>query len=870
MELVEATPWMGDLVIKKYRLENGLRVFFLRDPGAPVFACHTWYDVGSRHERPGITGIAHLFEHLMFKETKNLAEGQFDVEMEAKGASTNAATYFDWTFYHQELKSEYLDFCLGLEADRMANMVLGPHQLETEREVVKNERLLRTENDPEGAMFEALHENAYTVHPYQWPVIGRKPDLDLISLEDCQEFYRSYYSPDNAVLVLVGDLDEEESLGLVQKHYGEIPASGVTHVDAPFEPEAPKEVRVEMVRPVASDMLLLGFHVPGFEHPDLPAIEVANSVLFDGPSSRLERRLGTELELAYRIEGWLAGTKDPGLWEFFFSLREDHAAAELEPVLYEELDHLGRDLISRRELERAKAKLESGFYRGLREATDKAYQIGFHEVVAGGVASLVQGGKRWTNVTREDVRRVARKYLARDNRVVVHTRPRALEAESQSPRGPMQRSFEGGAKGYLESSPDLPLVHFRVLFRAGSAADPVGSEGLTHLTIEALTRGTQKRNRAQFEEACDGIGASTQTYSGFLSSAFGGEVTRARFEPFMGLLQEAFHEPSFDPEEIRKLVDETRASIAETANDDGSLLIRALRGVVFPEHPFGRDPRGSMKSIESLDADQVRAHFDRLKRTGNLVFAAAGDLPPETFTGISAGFLRGVPHAEASFLPEPPPATPEGLKVLLVDKPERSQVTYALGHRGIHAGHPDQVALKLAETPYGVTFTSALMQALRVETGWTYGAYASQARSRLPDLFYQSAYPTDEVAPECIAKHLLLYRKFQKGEISDEALAAAKSYLVNRLPFQFETPLKRLNKTMEPDFLDLPKDYWAEYEARLDALEPDAVREAVRRNFEGKGLVLVAVCTAEGFLERLQAAGVEPSEVERASYLDVL
>jgi predicted Zn-dependent peptidase len=215
----------GPSVIRKFRLGNGLTIIVWEDHQSPVAAYQTWFAVGSGHERPGKSGMAHLFEHLMFKETTNHAEGEFDRMLEAQGVSTNAATWVDWTYYKESLPADKLPLVIELEADRMANMVLNQRQLACERDVVKNERRLRVDNDPDGKASEILYHKHFGSHPYGHPTIGWMEDIDAITLDDCLDFHRRYYAPDNAVVVCCGDVDTSELLRLVETHYGAIPPS---------------------------------------------------------------------------------------------------------------------------------------------------------------------------------------------------------------------------------------------------------------------------------------------------------------------------------------------------------------------------------------------------------------------------------------------------------------------------------------------------------------------------------------------------------------------------------------------------------------------------------------------------------------------
>jgi len=292
------------LVVERYRLSNGLTVIVLEDHSSPVFAFQVWLSVGSKHETVGRTGIAHLFEHLLFKESDNLGDGVFDRILELNGGRVNASTWVDWTYYRESLPTgpptlpddvpallqpppqDRLELVVRLEADRMAHMVINTEQVEAEREVVKNERRYRVDNDPEGKMYEALYEKAYTKFPYRWPTIGWMKDIDAITLDDCVAFYKTYYSPNNATIVVVGDIGTERLLTLLRRHFGPLERQEIPAFDPPDEPAQAAERRAELEMPLSSDKLLLGYHVPAQPHPDHPAVEVANELLFEGRGSR--------------------------------------------------------------------------------------------------------------------------------------------------------------------------------------------------------------------------------------------------------------------------------------------------------------------------------------------------------------------------------------------------------------------------------------------------------------------------------------------------------------------------------------------------------------------------------------------------------
>lgn len=411
----------GDaLTLRRFRLGNGLTVLTLVDRSAPTVSYHTWFRVGSRHERPGKTGLAHLFEHLMFNETRAHPPGDFDRLMERAGAEANAATWTDWTCYYENAPRDALPLLIDLEADRMSNLVLRGPQVASEKEVVANERKLRVDDDIEGKAVELLYESAYRRHPYRWPTIGSMDDIRGFTVRDCQEFYRAHYAPSNATVVIAGDFDEQKALSLVQRHYGGLSPSRTAKIPlASKEPAQRAERVLQLSAPTPSEKLLLGYHAPSFSDSDTPALVVANEVLFGGRSSRLHRLFCLDEEIALSVRGSISPFVDPGLFEIWIFLREGKRRTDALRLLDRELDRLASKEPSPLELEKAINQLELSFLHSMETAGGKAEQIGFYETVCNDGAAVFKRLADYRGVTADDVKRVVAKYLRPSRRTRV-------------------------------------------------------------------------------------------------------------------------------------------------------------------------------------------------------------------------------------------------------------------------------------------------------------------------------------------------------------------------------------------------------------------------------------------------------------------
>ena len=419
ISFIESLDLANSGIIYKYKLDNGLTLLLWPDKAAPIFTYVTYYKVGSSWEQPGKTGLAHLLEHLMFRESKNLKPGEFDRLMEANGGDTNGATWLDWTYYIQTLPASKMELVVRLDFDRMVHAVIDDDAFVAERKVVINERDYRVENSAEGKMYEELYRTAFAVHPYGWPTVGFMADLEGFELADALGFYKTYYTPSNAVISIVGDFDIEEALTLINGYYGTVATKKITLPDISVEPKQEFERTLKLTLPVASEKLLLGYHIPGISHVDHPVVEILNHILFGGRSSRIYRRLQEEEEVAAEVLGWVGAFVYPSLWEMMITLKPGEDFGKVLAILDTELEQLIAEGITERELLGARNKLEAAFLRDHQDTESRAELLGHLEVSVGDYKKSFDLLKEYQEITREDVVRVASEILIRSNRTVV-------------------------------------------------------------------------------------------------------------------------------------------------------------------------------------------------------------------------------------------------------------------------------------------------------------------------------------------------------------------------------------------------------------------------------------------------------------------
>lgn len=405
--------------IEKHMLDNGLMVLLIPDHSAATVTLQVWYKTGSRNERPGITGISHLFEHLMFKGTDTYPKDKFDRLIYGNGGINNAWTAFDNTTFYEVIPSDKLDIVVALEADRSRHLKINEENLSSERNVVINERLWRFDNSPFGALYEQLFNNAFVAHPYRWLPIGFRSDIDAITLEDCMEYYRIHYSPNNSFLVIAGDFDPKDAMKMVEKYYKPIKAELPPPPVKTVEPEQQGEKRIDFHRVAQLPALFAGYKIPAGNDPDIIPIRVAGKILFSGESSRLYSRLVYTEQKALFIEGEAMVNNNPSLFFVGAQAVPGVDIKDVEKEIYEEIDRLKTEPISASELQKAKNQMESEFIAGLVSNEDRAGQVGSYEIDTGDYMNIYNFPDKVQAVTAEDIMRVVNKYLVDTRRTVV-------------------------------------------------------------------------------------------------------------------------------------------------------------------------------------------------------------------------------------------------------------------------------------------------------------------------------------------------------------------------------------------------------------------------------------------------------------------
>jgi zinc protease len=420
-------------------LKNGMRILVQPDHSIPNVAMYTFYKIGSRNERPGTTGISHFFEHMMFNGAKKYGPGELDKVMEANGGSNNAYTTRDVTVYQDWFPHSATELIFDIESDRIRDLSFDPKKIESERGVVASERRTSVDGRNEGILDEQLWATAFIAHTYQWPVIGWMSDIEHWTIDDLKRHFAMGYSPSNATMVVVGDVTPEEIFALCEKFLEPIPSHDPPPTVTTVEPEQIGERRLVVRKPAELPLLMIAYHVQQTNNPDFYALNLLQTILYHGESSRMYRRLVDKDQIALDISPSLDPAFDPTVALIIAQPKEGIAPEKCETAIYEELDLVKKALVSDQELEKARNIRLAEFYRQMRTISGRANTIGTYDVFHGDYRKLFDAVKNYNAVTKEDLQRVAKKYFGANNRTVATLVPENPETPAgQEPKSQEQ------------------------------------------------------------------------------------------------------------------------------------------------------------------------------------------------------------------------------------------------------------------------------------------------------------------------------------------------------------------------------------------------------------------------------------------------
>ena len=805
---------LPEIKYKSFKLDNGLTVIVHEDKKVPMVAVNVWYHVGSKNEKLGKTGFAHLFEHLMFNGTENYNNEYFEPFEKIGSTDQNGTTNSDRTNYFQNVPTNALDLALWMESDRMGHLlgVVDQEKLDEQRGVVQNEKR-QGENQPYGKAFTRISESAFPKgHPYSWSTIGSMDDLDAASLEDVQDWFKTYYGPNNAVLALAGDIDLETAKLKVAKYFGDIPSGPPLIKPEKWIAKRSEEKREVMFDDVPQARIYKIWNVPERDTEAAAHFDLASSVLVGGKNSPLYKELVYEKQIATSVSSFYYDREIAGM---FFIVAD--VVAGVDPADVESaMDDVMATFIKRgpnpKLLKAEKTKILAGFIRGIQRiggfggksdllATCQTYtgDPGCYQKNAAYLDAVTPSKMKTTFAEWIDDTPYVLTILPTDKYTVGET---DLDRSSGVPYPTQKVEFQfpklqtatlsNGAKVVLAQRKGVPLVEMNFQFNFGYAQENNDELGYTNFMMGMLNEGTKKYSSLEFDEVLDSLGSNLGFGSGLDTSVASLSSLKANLSQTLDLAKEALINPTFPEKEIERIKKETLAGIIQEENRPASIAYRNIGKLLYgEEHPYGKPLTGSgiSETISSITRANIMDVHSRAINSAHLTFAVAGDIEMEELVDLlESKFGDWSANSDSGLKTLTTVELPDNRTVYLIDKPNAQQSYIVAGQLLPPSATDEEIEIDYMNYAIGGSFTARLNMNLREDKSWSYGV-----RTRLGDAKGQRAMlvtapvQTDKTS-ESMAEIVKEYADYLSTKpITQDELAKGKASKTLRLPGQFET-----------------------------------------------------------------------------------
>ncbi len=894
------------IAFEKYKLPNGLEVILVEDHRLPMVAVNLWYHVGPANERPGRTGFAHLFEHMMFQGSQHIGDDAHFKILEGAGASDiNGTTDFDRTNYFETLPSNQLELALWLESDRMGFLLetLDHAKLANQRDVVRNERRQGVENAPYGLVEEAMfHQLFPKTHPYYASVIGSHSDLEAAQLDDVRDFFKQYYAPNNASLAIVGDFTKAQARELVKKYFGSIKAGPpVPKIDAqtPAITAERKTVvtdQVELPR-VYMAWITAPIYKPGDAESDLIA-----KILGGGKSSRLYKKLVYEKQIAQDVAAQQYSLILGSVFNIQATAKPGVKPEELQAAIDEELKFFREQGPTQEELVRARNSIESTIIRGLETlggfggVADRLNQYNHYLGDPGYLASDLA---RYQKATIAGLKTVAARDLRDNARVIIYgvkgdkvindipkaadtsakveaappadtekwraEQPKAGPASKLTLPVPQQFKLDNGLTVYLVEQHKLPIVAANLVVLAGSETNPVDKPGLASFTADMLDEGTQQRSTLQIAQDLDQIGATLSSNATADSASLTFRTLKKNVSAGFAILADVVLNPAFSEKELERVRKSRLTQIMQQKDNPAALASKVFYRAVFGDkHPYGFIDLGSEAVTKTLTRDDLVGFWSKGFVPGNAALIVAGDITAAEVRALATRHF-GQWKGSGMAAQRTPSAAATTRKIIIVDKPGAPQTQLRIGSPGIARSNPDYVPIDVMNTTLGGLFSSRINMNLREKNGYSYGAGTRfVARRGEGPFFVGTGVRTDVTAP-AVKEIFSEIDRMATTPVTAEELAIAKDSIARSLPGNFETTPAAAGSISELFVYGLPLDYYRALPAKIQAVNAADVQRVAGKYLKSKSMVVVGVgdrARIEPELKKLELGPVEVRDYE--------
>ena len=888
---------------EKYTLPNGLEVILHQDKSDPIVAVAIQMHVGSNREKPGRTGFAHFFEHMLFQKSENVEEGAFFKNINDLGGTFNGGTWSDGTVYYEVVPKDALERILWMESDRMGFFInaITEADLEGEKPVVKNEKRQRVDNNPYGHRSYVIKKALYPEgHPYNWEVIGELEDLEAATMDDVKEFYEKWYGPNNGTLVIAGDFDKEVVKEWIEKYFGEIESRGD---DKPLEPmpvslEETKKLYYEDEYAKVPDLRMVYPSVEQY-HPDSYALSALGEILSQGKRAELYKKLVEETEYAPNVFAYNSASELAG--EFIIGVRAKDGI-DLDSVhsaIMEALDEFEQNGFSEKDLQRIKARQETNFYNGISSVLGKAFQLSNYNEFAGDPGFITQDIEKILAVTKEDVMRVYDKYIKGKPYVMTSFVPkgqlelivdgseeadvkieeivpnekkeeiveedieivktaskinRAIEpalGEAPLVNAPTiyESSLANGMKIYGIQSNELPLVNFSIRIKGGQLMDKMELPGVANLMTDIMQEGTKNKTPEELEDAIGQLGASINMYTSQEYITVSANCLARYFDETVALVEEMLLEPRWDEEEFARIKTRQINNIKQRSSNPNAIASQVSDKILYGDgHIFSQPIGGSVESVEKITIDDLKAYYENNFAPNISAFHIAGNVSESDVKASLASMSEKWSKKEVAMPEYTINDVPEDVKVYFANFSNAKQSVIRIQRMAVKRNDPDYFPLTVANYGLGGNSGALLFQELREKRQYTYGAYSNVGSSmeKAPFSMYSSV--KTNVTPDAVAAFKEVLIDYMQNYDSAE-LEKARTALIRQEARAYETLYDKLGILQSISTYNLPNDYIRKNQEELKGYTIDDMKEVMNKYMNPEELSYFVVGDAATQLE---------------------
>ncbi len=825
-----------------YQLDNGLQVVLHEDRSDPIASVAVLFHVGSAREEVGRTGFAHLFEHMMFQASQHVGQDQFFQKVQSAGGTLNGGTSSDQTIYFEIVPKNALEMALWLEADRMGYLLptVTQEAFINQQAVVQNEKRQRVDNVPYGHTGYVLDKLLYPAdHPYSWQVIGSFEDLANATVEDVRDFFRQWYGPNNATLVIAGDFDKQQTKAWVEQYFGEIETGG-----AAADPEPHPVTLTETKRAFHEDNfarspeLNIVFPTAAQFTADAYALSMLGQLFAGSKKAPLYRVIVEEEKLAPSVSAFQGSREIAGEFQIRIRAFPGKSLAAVEEAVGQAFARFEEEGFTAEDLDRIKARIETSFYNGISSVLGKSFQLARYNEFAGSPDFIERDIRNSLAVTEDDVWRVYEEYIKGRPFVLTSFVPRGqtdlvadgcerfpvveesitaagaevgTAAADAAPLEPIPSSFDrsvepekgppptvtvpevwthtlaNGLRVYGIEHNELPLVQFQLTLRGGQLLDDIAKVGVANLMTDIMMEGTRTRTPLELEEAIDELGARISMYTTNESIVIQVNGLKSRIGEIYALFQEILLEPRWDETEFARIKDETIETINRRAVNPGAVASNVWGMLIYgEEHVLGYPTIGTAATVESITMDDLKAYYDASFSPSVSHIAVAGDITETEATALFGPLEEEWPAKDVTFPEYAEPSMPHRPAVYFVDMPDAKQSQIYVGQLGLTRADPDFYAATVMNYKLGGAFNGRLNMILREEKGYTYGARSGFSAGLLPGSFRASSSVRSNATLESAEIFRDEIADYRSG-IAAEELEFTKNALVQSNARRFET-----------------------------------------------------------------------------------